>query len=98
MNHCEVVYEPYAGKHRRLPEALMLASYPGGDPDGITPRLERALRGRVEESEIEDFFGLVSKLGPHGVPARKIENGYRYRDIDVVIEEGVVKQVRPAAQ
>ena len=84
-------------KNRYLRQAIRLAHYRGGDARRFIGRTVHAFHEARDADGIAEFFDLVSRIRPHGTNARRTPDGFVYRDIEVVIENGRFKEARPYA-
>lgn len=95
IDRCTGVGAAFHGKVRGFRHALLLATYPGGNPGEIIRSVSHAFHEARTEERIVEFLQTVSKLEPHGTEPTRIDAGYLYRDIEIHIEDGVFAHAQP---
>lgn len=97
VDRCSNTNAAFQTESRYLRQAIRLAHYPGGDARSFIGRIVHAFHEAHDSAGIAEFFDLVSKIRPHGTNARRTPNGFVYRDIEVIMENGQFKEARPYA-
>ena len=97
VDRCSNTNAAFQKENHYLRQAIRLAHYPGGDARTFIGRIVHAFHAAQDADRIAEFLDLVSKLRPHGTNARRTPEGFVYRDIEVIIENGQFKEARPYA-